>query len=80
MFAYTKNNEIAFIAMEKVDENFLPNLADFSVLEYSDEIQNPVLKNGKIVEMKINETLEEKRKRKFEEFAETDDFENFDWE
>ena len=83
MFAYIKNNKIDFISPVELDENFLQNLEnpeEYEVLEYSDEIKNPILENGKIIEAPREETITEKRNRLFEKFIAEDDISNFDWE
>lgn len=82
MFAYILDNELSFISSEKLTEEFLPNISDYEILEYSDEIKNPIFENGKIIEAEVSESPEEKRQRKFAEFAEADEeeLENFDWE
>ena len=68
MFAYTKNNHIEFISATLLDDEFLATLEnheDFEVLEYPDEIQNPIFENGKIVEAPKIESEWEKYARVF---------------
>lgn len=47
MFAYIKNNQIFTTAIEKLSEESLEQIGEkeenFTILEYSNEIKNPVL-------------------------------------
>lgn len=83
MFAYIKNNKIDFISPVELDENFLQNLEnpeEYEVIEYSDEIKNPILQDWEIIEAPREETITEKRTRLFEKFITEKDVTNFDWE
>lgn len=70
MFYYQhKNSTNFFLSPEKLAKNFLPNLDEYEIFEYSDEIKNPMLKNGKIIEAPKIESESEKFTRIFTYFA-----------
>lgn len=72
MFAYIQNNQISFISESILSEKNLQNLEnykDFIVQEFSKEIKNPILENGKIIEKPIKETPAEKFARIFSYLA-----------
>lgn len=70
MFAYIKENKIAFISTEKLGEEFLQNLKNhqsYSEKEYDEKtIKNPIVsESGEIIEAPKIETQEEKFERIF---------------
>lgn len=60
MFAYTKNNTISFISSVELTADFLPDLADYTVIEYPDTITDPVLQDGEIVQRPQEESEQQK--------------------
>lgn len=84
MFAYIQNNQIFTTSIKRLPEEFLIKIwekkENFMILEYSDEIKNPMLQDGEIVETPQEESEEEKRTRIFQKFIEAKTLEDFDWE
>lgn len=50
MIAYIKNNEIKFVSAVRVDNNFVKDVESYEVIEYDNNITNPILQDWQIIE------------------------------